>query len=208
SLSLPYDTFLFRSCARPNIASITQKDDLAVMLLDTAGLYHPADADDVIDQSLGCGGGELDTATISEDFAVVLDQGVQRLAVAAEHLLGRLVVHGEVDLLIAIEVDGELVARGQGHLSQAGGNGAVVDNAWGDKGSKASIGDADPPLVLDDAGGLRVALEVVAVGVEVLDLEVVGGGDQGEATRIAEYYALSPNRPRTLAVRALILRPI
>ena len=73
------------------------------------------------------------------DSELFLDQLVQGLAVVAQHLCRDLLVHGEIDFLVAIEIDGELVARGQRNLTEAGRDHTVIDHARRYEGGEAKI---------------------------------------------------------------------
>ena len=152
-----------------NGTTFAVENDLAVFLMDAARLNQTADTDHVVDEALGGGGGDLNGPSIRKYLAIVRDQRGQRLTVASHNLARGLLVHRQIDFLVAVEIDDELIAGSQNYLSKPGIDDAVVDDARSDKGSQASFGDSDVPVVFDDAGGLGVALELIDAGVEVRD---------------------------------------
>lgn len=154
------------------------QDDLAVLLLDRAGLDDPAHVDDAVDDALGRRRRHPNPAAVGEDFARVLHQRVGRLAVLVLRAGGDRRVGGEVDALVAVEVDHELSAGGQVHLAQARGDGAGVGDAGRHQGDQPGVGRGDGAVVLHHGGAVRRAFEAVAAGQEILVADVVRGGDQ------------------------------
>ena len=153
--------------------------DHAVVPADRVGLDHAAGVDDGIDHRARRRGGELDPPAVGADLAVVGDERLERLAGRdVDDLRGDLVVDRERDQLVAVEVEGEAVARGERHGAERRGDGAGVAHAGRDQRGKAAARRRDAPLV--DDRGIRPArdVEIVAAGHEVGVLDVVGGGEE------------------------------
>ena len=145
---------------------VAEQDDLAVLFTQGSGFDYAGVVDHGFQQGFTGIGGEQHLAAIGADQLAVFHQGID---------------YGLVDLHVEQAVTGKVqsdfIAGRQGDRALVGDDHAVVAHRAAKQGHRAAISRSDLAVV-DHAGVVAVAFELVIAGLEIADREIQRGGHQ------------------------------
>ena len=153
--------------------------DLPVLGTDRVRLDHARGVDDRVHHLARRGGSQLDASAVRLQLALVGDERFQRLPGRdVLHMARDLVADAKLHELVAVEVEVERVAGGEGDRAERRRDGAGVAHARCDQRGEAAVRRRDGAHVDDRGVGPAGDVEVEAPRNEVLVADVARCGEE------------------------------